>query len=387
MEHISKIIIGANYGDEGKGLVTRYFVLQAKKDGKNPITILHNGTAQRGHTVDYSPAFRHVYHHFGSGTLDHVPSFFAESFLVHPMSFIEEYRELSRYQKMPAVFCDPGCVVITPFDMLIDHAIEADIAVKNGQREYGSCGYGSWSATDRIEMFPEFAYTVRDFSNPENLPLLLADIWKWVELRVELFKIDLDAIPFYAKYFTKDSRFRAALAQHFAEDMRFFLRHVTLSDFNGIWERYDSPVFENGQGLGLDKDVPSEWHTTSKTGLVNPFLMLKDRRDFSAEVIYVTRSYLTRHGLGRLEEEVRKKDINPDMHDATNVPNECQGSLRYGYWEDAEQRQRIAADWKLAENSPHFEKSIATTHCNEFRDVRNHSRYFSDSPYVLRERA
>ena len=77
MEHVTKIVIGANYGDEGKGLVTRHFALEAKKEGKAPVVVLHNGTAQRGHTVDYSPTFRRVFHHFGSGTLDRVPSFFA----------------------------------------------------------------------------------------------------------------------------------------------------------------------------------------------------------------------------------------------------------------------------------------------------------------------
>lgn len=387
MEHAAKIVIGANYGDEGKGLVSRHFALQAKKDGRNPITVLHNGTAQRGHTVDYDPSFRHVFHHFGSSTLDRVPSFFAESFLVHPMSFIEEYKELSRYGCMPEIFCDPGCVVITPLDMLIDHAIEADIAVKNGEREYGSCGYGSWSATDRIDLFPDWAYTVRDFSCPERYPQLMEDIWHWVQFRAEQFKVDLDAIPEFGKFFTPNSAFRAGLIRRFAADLRFFLGHVTLSGFDEIWERYDCSIFENGQGLGLDKDVPYEWHTTSKTGLANPFRMLEDRRDFSAEVIYVTRSYLTRHGVGRLEEEVRKKDINAGMHDATNVPNEFQGSLRYGYLQDAEQRQRIAADWAIAAGCGHFEKSLAVTHCNEFPAQANDSRYYSDSPFALRERS
>ena len=387
MEHEAKIVIGANYGDEGKGLVSRHFALQAKKDGRRAITVLHNGTAQRGHTVDYDPSFRHVFHHFGSGTLDRVPSFFAESFLVHPMSFIREYTELSRYGRMPEIFCDPLCVVITPLDMLIDHAIEADIAVKNGEREYGSCGYGSWSATDRIDSFPAWAYTVQDFACPERYPQLMEDLWHWVELRAAQFKLDLDAIPDYGKYFTPHSPWRAALIRHFAADLRFFLDHVTLSSYDGIWERFDCSIFENGQGLGLDKDVPCEWHTTSKTGLANPFRMLEGRGDFSAEVIYVTRSYLTRHGVGPLEEEVRKKDIHPGMRDATNVPNEFQGSLRYGYLQDAEQRQRIAADWAIAEDSRHFEKSIAVTHCNEFPALSNDSRYYSDSPFVLRERS
>ena len=82
-----KIVIGANYGDEGKGLMTRHFA----RYSDNPIVIMHNGTAQRGHTVDYNPSFRHVYHHFGSGTGDNVPTFFAQTFWVHPMTFIQEW--------------------------------------------------------------------------------------------------------------------------------------------------------------------------------------------------------------------------------------------------------------------------------------------------------
>ena len=83
-----KIVIGANYGDEGKGLMTRHFVKEAKTPA---IVVFHNGTAQRGHTVDYSDTFRHVYHHFGSGTGDGAPTYFAESFLIHPMEFHREF--------------------------------------------------------------------------------------------------------------------------------------------------------------------------------------------------------------------------------------------------------------------------------------------------------
>ena len=71
-----KIVVGANYGDESKGLVTRHFV----KTTENPLVIFHNGSAQRGHTVDYNPDFRHVYHHFGCGTADGAPTYFAETF-------------------------------------------------------------------------------------------------------------------------------------------------------------------------------------------------------------------------------------------------------------------------------------------------------------------
>ncbi len=386
MEHQAKVIIGANYGDEGKGLVSRSFSLRAKQEGFSPITVLHNGTAQRGHTVDYTPDFRHVFHHFGSGTLDDVPTFFAKTFLIHPMTFVREYTELSRHRKMPEVYCDPDCLVITPLDMLADHAIEADIAVKYGEREYGSCGYGSWSATDRVAAFPEYAYTVRDFMQGENYTAIMDNIWKWVLYRMEQFQVDTARLPEFRKYFTPDPAARRGIYRHFAADLRFFFQHTRLSDFDAIWGAYDYTLFENGQGLGLDMDVPYEWHTTSKTGLANPGAMLKEKKDFAAEVVYVTRSYLTRHGVGRLEEEVRKADINAGMHDRTNVPNEFQGTLRYGYLEDAEQRQRIADDWATVAGDARFTQSIATTHCNEFQEVRNSSRYYSEDPYTLKER-
>ena len=35
-----KAIIGANYGDEGKGLLTRYFAIKEK----NPVIILYHGS-------------------------------------------------------------------------------------------------------------------------------------------------------------------------------------------------------------------------------------------------------------------------------------------------------------------------------------------------------
>ena len=140
-----KIVIAANYGDEGKGLLTRYFAKQAD----NPIVIFHNGSAQRGHTVDYNPHFRHVYHHFGCGTADGAPTFFADTFWVHPMEFHREWNELAAAGITPVCYCDINAKVITPFDMLIDHATEAYITWDHQEPEHGSCGYGTWCATDR----------------------------------------------------------------------------------------------------------------------------------------------------------------------------------------------------------------------------------------------
>lgn len=379
-----KVVIGANYGDEGKGLMTRHFVQEAESIyDANPIVIFHNGTAQRGHTVDYNENFRHVFHHFGSGTGDKVPTFFAETFLIHPMEYVREYTELFNLGIRPQTYCDPRAKVITPFDMLVDHMTEAHIAKLNGAREFGSCGFGSWAATDR---FPRCAYTITDFNNKEMYSTLMERIW--CESLATLLErgVDFESLPEYTKYFVNNSEAKKNLIAHFWNDLQFFIHTTTIANFDTIWSKFNYTIFENGQGLGLDMNVDNDWHTTSNTGLANPIALLKGKTDYNGEACYVTRSYLTRHGDGPLEEAVKKSEINADMHDKTNVPNDFQGTLRYGFLEDADQAARIAKDWAFAKNNPLFKKSMAITHCNEFNDVRDNSKYFSNNPYNVEVR-
>ena len=114
--------------------------------------------------------------------------------------------------------------------------------------------------------------------------------------------------------------------------------------------------------------------------------MLEGKSDFSAEACYVTRSYLTRHGVGPLEEEVVKTEINAFMcFDKTNVHNSFQGSLRYGFLEDNDQKTRIAKDWAIVGDNTNFKKSMAITHCNEF-DCETEEKYFSETPFEVHER-
>jgi adenylosuccinate synthase len=46
-----KVIVGASYGDEGKGLATDFFGAQAKGRHET-INVMTNGGPQRGHTVN-----------------------------------------------------------------------------------------------------------------------------------------------------------------------------------------------------------------------------------------------------------------------------------------------------------------------------------------------
>lgn len=376
-----KIVIGANYGDEGKGMVANHF------STTDTIMVLDNGTAQRGHTVDYKDGYRHVFHHFGSGMRKGARTYYGPEFLIHPMEYTREYVELyNDGMKIPDGYYDALCKIITPYDMLIDHMTEDFIAIENGKREYGSCGFGSWCATHRFRHYPStIIYMSSKLANKEYYEAEMKAAWGGCLAILTRRGVALDKLTKYKDYFNYDSQIHKNLREHFYSDIVFFLAHNKEVDFNTLWKETDNFVFEMGQGLGLDHSV-GIWHTTSNTGLQNPYSLLKDKDNYNAEVCYVTRSYLTRHGKGPLEEHVRKDEINSTMVDRTNVHNEFQGSLRYGYLELADQKARIENDWSRISGDSHFSKSLVVTHCNEFNCEFDDSKYYSDNKFEVKVR-
>ncbi len=110
-----KAVIGANFGDEGKGLMTDYLAASCK----NGIVVRSNGGAQAGHTVQLQNGRRHVFGHVGSGAFCGLPSYLSAYFVVNPMLFAKETSELKAYGIVPGVFIDGSCMVTTPYDIMI----------------------------------------------------------------------------------------------------------------------------------------------------------------------------------------------------------------------------------------------------------------------------
>lgn len=372
MEHSVKIVIGANYGDEGKGLMSRYFTKQFVNSGKKPVTVFHNGSAQRGHTADYEDGSRHVFHNFCAGARDGGVTYYDRTFMVHPMDFCREVRELG---ELPTVWCSPECVVVTPADMLTDHIIEDHIAAKCGMREYGSCGYGTWSTTDRMRERPDLTYTISQMAKGDYWKIV-SSLKEWAESRLKTFGVDLDIVPEWKKFFDPKNNSWELLWSHFKWDLDNFIRCVRFMDFGTVWKEHDSIIFEGAQGLLLDKDRDDIWTTTSNTGLKNPRELLDRYSDFRAEVCYVSRSYVTRHGDGPLKNEVDAKEIGENLFDKTNVFNSFQGSLRYAMISKPDVAMAICQDFQIAESN--YEMTVAYTHCNEHDinggDYRSYSK-------------
>lgn len=338
-------IIGSSFGDEGKGLMVDYFCRQAQE---KPIVVRYNGGAQAGHTVVTPEGKRHVFHHFGAGTLAGAATYLSKYFIVNPYMFLEEKRDLGDWM---TVAVHPFAPVTTPWDMFVNQKLEES---RTGR--HGSCGMGINETMIR-QRDPSHSLYVNNLDNTHleekvdrcraaaierlhHLSLASEDNLNWVNLP---YVFDV-----------------------FLNECRAFMNVVYITDNLPEGE----VIFEGAQGLLLDQDNKRFFpHVThSKTGLHNVIEICKKAGIEHVDACYVARSYLTRHGAGELPGE----DPNLSYEDNTNQPNPWQGTLRFA-----------PQDWRLIDDAIHddynanynkgveLSADIAITHVDQCAQITN----------------
>ena len=367
---VIKVVIGANFGDEGKGLMTDYFCHQSALRGEKCLVVLHNGGAQRGHTVVTPDRKRHVFHHFGSGTFTEADNYLSGDFILNPMVFRQEYEELEALGISPKVYANPFCRVTTPYEMIANQMLEES---RHGDK-HGSCGLGIYETIVRDHKLA-VPFSVADIdilcsNQPPMIYKIINGIKNYIVLRLK--KKNVKITDEWAEIIESDG-----LVENYFNDLRFMLDKITIEYSDRLY-KYDCIVFEGGQGLLLDQNNLEYYPhlTPSNTGVKNPLHLinvgLPDDVQKEIEICYVTRTYLTRHGAGRFDGECDKAEINPNMQDLTNVPNPHQGTLRYAKLDEGSLEDRILKDFEAAKKYG-AKLSLAVTHENEY----NH--FFSNS--------
>lgn len=286
-------------------------------------------------------------------------------------------------RRIRTIYADPDCACATVYDVLLNSLTE----LLRGKDKHGSCGMGIYETVLRTGKEPfslrlrnlegaspaEIAETLRHIRDNYTLPRLQAlrdqypgqfsrpDIRRWTELIL-------------------DDNVLHNSARLMCENYR---KYVTLADWPHMAARYHTIIFENGQGLMLDWDNEeyAPHLTASHTGMKNVARLLKeleleqDASDtlsrYSLEVIYVSRTYVTRHGAGRLDHECPGEAINPKMTDRTNVYNPWQDHLRYGKHPVGEEffryiRQDLEWIKRLLPHRP-YSAALYLTHLDETR--------------------
>ena len=351
-----KIVTGLNYGDESKGLVANAV------SSSTCLNVMPSNSCQRAHTV-VENGVKRVFRHFGSGTLKGAATYFADRFLVNPAMFKQEWEELAAMGITPKVYCRASVRIITVMDMYANVYLEK----LRGDKSHSSTGCGVWETLNRH----------KTLSNEKNV-YTFAETISYYE---ELFKkwnngaIDEEA---------QDWLHGEALMHNSNRDLQFFYEHVEViaddAQEKALFHSYPLIVFENGQGLLLDDDYCLDYdhNTPAYVGTKVPADLIAKNfvpAEVQIEPLYVTRSYLTRHGKGQVgitgNCECDKAAINSDMVDLTNVPNPNQGTLRYGKFTIEEANAAIARavndNRSIAAKGFASIPSVVITHMNEYR--------------------
>lgn len=349
-----RCVIGACFGDEGKGLMTDYFASRAMESGEPACVVRASGGVNAGHTVVTPDGKRHVHHHVGSGTLAGADTFLGRRFITNPLLFNKEVRELESMDLgCPLFYFHTHGRVTTWADMLLNEMIES----KRGVDRHGSCGVG---INETVERSIRRALGVGDLLDPnrvrEYLDWMMGD---YVPERLEELGITRETDERRWEYLHSET-IRESW-EHSALRLIFCPNVVFADDYTAL-ERYDEVVFEGNQGLLLDQSY-DEFHphlTRANTGTRDVREILVDCDIDVVEICYVMRSYMTRHGNGPFPTH----DPLMSFPDDTNAPNEWQGAMRFGAL-DAERVGRAIQDdfrpWLSTGLSP----SIAVTHLDQ----------------------
>lgn len=321
------VIVGANYGDESKGLVSAHKAYEHATLREKVLTILYNGGAQRGHTVeleDYN--YRHVFHHLGAGALFNSDTYCSADFIVNPSVFVHEVERLRctfpKYRRY-RVIVSPDCRVTTPFDVIANRQDETN-------RNHGSCGLGVFQTRSRYEYTEHLSLDVRYGEMFHNIGK--KDIFHW-------------AVS-VADWYNKNGKLALPhedvidIAVDFTRDCITMLDNTECAELSDLVCHYKTFIFEGAQGLALSEDNVEDFPhlTPSLTGVDIPLKEIKaldipEKEQPVVEFCFVTRPYFTRHGNGPFPTEDSDLQDEYHLYDKTNLFNVFQRTFRYGHFD------------------------------------------------------
>lgn len=318
-----KVVIGTNFGDEGKGVVVDYLV----KNSDNPLVVRFSGGQQAGHTVTIGKK-SHVFSNFGSGTLRGAPTYLSKFVTIDPVGIVNELNILKKLGLEPILYIDADAPITTPYDKLHNQNYQRDLI-------NGTCGLGVGSTINREENF--YSFTFSDLYFHDVVDIKLNSIKHFYNTKIVVF------------------------TDEFVDSVFQLINNPNIKLTHGIPDGYNL-IFEGSQGLLLDQHYgffPNVARTNTGTTNINE--LVGDNFD----IYLVSRSYQTRHGNGPMTNENIYHDIKINPNE-TNVNNEYQGKFRRSILDVSLMEYAINKD-KIIRNSKNINLVITCMdHLDEF---------------------
>lgn len=304
----SKIVLGLQFGDEGKGRIVDYLSLSSEK----PIVVRFSGGQQVGHTVQLTVqanTIKHIHSNVGSGSLRNIPTYYTEHCCAYLNSLSVELEILKEKGITPKIYYHPKVIMTTPYDQAYNRLIEKI-------NDHGSCGMGIGSTMKRHLTTGYKLYAI-DLKYPQIAKAKLDNIGRYYCSIVEEMSISEEMKDYFHDQYQNQ-------LDHYIEQLDKNLFEIQPYSF---LVNYETLIFEGSQGILLDMDhgfFPNVTYanTTSKNALsVCQELGISD-----VQIYYVTRCYQTRHGNGWMSDTGPIKLVNDDGE--INIHNEWQGHFR-----------------------------------------------------------
>jgi len=271
------VIVGTQWGDEGKGKITDYLAQKAD------IVVRYQGGNNAGHTVLFDGK-KHSLHLLPSGILNpNITNVMANGMVINPKALIEELNKLDCYR---LIISDRAHVVL-PYHQEIDRAYEGS----KGDLKIGTTHKGIGPAyTDKSA---RIGMRMSTFVSEQLMPIQLKSLvlHKNEELtRYQLSNLDFESI--YLEY----QEYAKRLAP-FVKDTSSFLNHAIESD--------KVILFEGAQGVLLCLDHGTYPYVTSSSPTAASVPLNTGIAPWLIEgAIGVTKAYTTRVGSGPMPSEI-----------------------------------------------------------------------------------
>ena len=275
-------IVGAQWGDEGKGKITDFFA------GEADYVVRFHGGNNAGHTVIVNGE-TYKLHLIPSGVLyDHPTSIIGNGVVIDPAALIKEIKYLQ------AKGVDPKLKVSDRAHIILPYHIEMDIALTQYQ---GNLAAGS-TKRGIAPVYGDKMYR----HGIRMIDLLEPEVFK--EKLEKAFNFNLTIIKAFghSSNLNKDKIYNEYIK--FGEFLAPYISDVSVDLYNS-YQKGESILFEGAQGISLDVDHGVYPHTTS-SNTVAGHISSGTGVTFGRinRIIGVTKAYLSRVGQSPLPSEL-----------------------------------------------------------------------------------
>jgi len=300
------LVIGTQWGDEGKGKVVDYY----SKDAD--YVVRFQGGNNAGHTIKVGEDVYKL-HIVPSGVIQGKTGIIGNGVVIDPEVLLKEIDELTQKGKKPKLLISDRANIIMPYHKILDGAEEESLGDKKigtTKRGIGPC-YSDKAARNGIRAI--------DLTKKETLQRLLGRI---IPMKQKLFDV-------YAIKTKLDEKEILETYSLYGERLKEYITTTHLELHNAI-QKKKNILLEGAQGTMLDVDFGTYPYTTSSNTIAGGSVYgagISPR--YIDEIIGIVKAYTTRVGEGPFPTELLDKtgqhlqQVGHEVGTTTSRPRRC----------------------------------------------------------------